>query len=101
MNLRSRATGISTGDQAMFVRREVFEALGGFAEIALMEDVELSRRLKRAGRIASLREKVTTSSRRWRRRGVIRTIALMWSLRALYFFGVSPQRLRRLYGDAR
>jgi rSAM/selenodomain-associated transferase 2 len=101
MNLRSRATGISTGDQAMFVRREVFETLGGFADIPLMEDVEFSRRLKRAGRIACLRSKVTTSSRRWLRRGVIRTILLMWSLRLLFFCGVSPERMSRLYPDER
>lgn len=101
MNLRSRLTGISTGDQAMFVRREVFEALGGFPDIALMEDIAFSRRLKRAGRLACLRSRVTTSSRRWRRRGTIRTVLLMWLLRALYFAGVSPDRLGRLYTDAR
>lgn len=101
MNLRSRLTGIATGDQAIFVRRATFEQLGGFARIPLMEDVELSRRLKRAGRIACLRERVTTSARRWQQDGVVRTILLMWTLRLLYFFGASPSQLKRLYTDTR
>jgi rSAM/selenodomain-associated transferase 2 len=94
MNLRSRLTGIATGDQAMFVRRELFP---GFPEIALMEDIALSRRLKRLGRPTCLRQKVLTSGRRWESRGVLRTVFLMWSLRLLYFLGASPDRLRRLY----
>jgi rSAM/selenodomain-associated transferase 2 len=94
MNLRSRLTGIATGDQAMFVRRELFP---GFPEIALMEDIALSRRLKRLGRPTCLRQKVRTSGRRWESRGVLRTIFLMWSLRLLYFLGASPDRLMRLY----
>jgi rSAM/selenodomain-associated transferase 2 len=97
MNLRSRLTGIFTGDQAIFVRRSVFEALGGYADLPLMEDVELSRRLKRCGRLACLRERVTTSARRWQRDGVARTIGLMWLLRFLYSGGVSPERLHRWY----
>lgn len=101
MNLRSRWSGIATGDQAIFVRRAVFESVGGFAEIPLMEDIELSRRLKRAGRIAPLRQRVATSSRRWREGGPVSTILLMWRLRLLYFLGVSPQRLRRAYVDRR
>ena len=101
MNWRSRCSRIATGDQAMFVRREVFDRMGGYADIPLMEDVELSRRLKGAGRIACLRQRVTTSARRWQAHGVVKTILLMWTLRALYFFGVSPVRLRRLYDDAR
>ncbi len=101
MNWRSRLSRIATGDQAIFVRREVFERLGGFAEIPLMEDVDFSRRMKRAGGVACLRQRVTTSARRWQQHGVVKTIMLMWSLRALYFFGVSPLRLRRLYDDAR
>ncbi len=97
MNLRSRWSGISTGDQALFVRRDVFEALGGFPDIPLMEDVELTRRLKRRGRQAALRERVTTSARKWEREGVTRTIGLMWTLRFLYACGVSPARLHRWY----
>jgi rSAM/selenodomain-associated transferase 2 len=97
MNLRSRLSGIATGDQAMFVRRDVFEALGGFPEIALMEDVELSRRLRRRGRLACLRLRVTTSGRKWQREGAVRTVLLMWSLRLLYFLGASPARLHRWY----
>lgn len=101
MNLRSRWTGIATGDQAIFVRRSVFDQLGGFAEIPIMEDIEFSRRLKRIGRIAALRATVTTSYRRWQAYGPIRTILLMWSLRSLYWIGINPRHLKRLYGDAR
>jgi rSAM/selenodomain-associated transferase 2 len=94
MNLRSRLTGIATGDQAMFVRRELFP---GFPEIALMEDIALSRLLRRRGRPTCLRDRVVTSGRRWESRGVLRTIALMWGLRLLYFLGAAPARLARLY----
>ncbi|MCP9450886.1 MAG: TIGR04283 family arsenosugar biosynthesis glycosyltransferase, partial [Nitrospira sp.] len=101
MNLRSRWTGIATGDQAIFVRRKVFEDLGGFPDIPLMEDIEFSRRLKRAGRIARLRQTVTTSFRRWERQGPFRTITLMWTLRLLYWLGVSPHRLKDFYAVVR
>ena len=101
MNRRSRLTRISTGDQAIFIRRVLFERLGGYADIPLMEDVDLSRRMKRAGRVACLRQRVTTSARRWQKDGVLRTILLMWSLRALYFCGVSPARLQRVYANTR
>ena len=101
INRRSRLTRISTGDQAIFIRRAVFDRLGGYADIPLMEDIDLSRRMKHAGRIACLRQQVTTSARRWQKDGVVRTILLMWSLRALYFFGVSPARLQRVYRNAR
>lgn len=101
MNARSRWTKICTGDQALFVRRETFLTLGGLPELALMEDIEFSRRLKRAGRIACLRERVRTSARRWQRDGVLRTIALMWTLRLAYFCGVSPRRLKAWYGETR
>jgi rSAM/selenodomain-associated transferase 2 len=93
MNWRSRWSGIATGDQGIFVRRAAFEALGGYPDIPLMEDVELTRRLKRLGRIACLPARVTTSSRKWEREGIARTIVLMWTLRLLYFLGVSPARL--------
>jgi rSAM/selenodomain-associated transferase 2 len=100
MNLRSRLTGISTGDQAIFVRRSAFERLGGYPEIALMEDVELTRRLKRIGRFAPLRLQVTTAARRWEKNGIARTIVLMWTLRVLYFCGIGPDRLHRWYYGA-
>jgi rSAM/selenodomain-associated transferase 2 len=100
MNLRSRMTGICTGDQAIFVKRAVFEAAGGFAPIALMEDIAISIRLKQFGRPACLRAHVITSGRKWRRHGVWHTILLMWRLRLAYFFGSDPVRLARLYGYA-
>ncbi len=96
-NLRSRFTGIFTGDQTIFVRREAFEAAGGFPEIPLMEDVEFSRQLKRLGRVACLHTPVVGSTRKWRREGVWRTVALMWVVRALYALGASSERLHRLY----
>jgi rSAM/selenodomain-associated transferase 2 len=94
MNLRSRLTGIATGDQAIFVRREAFP---GFPEIALMEDVAFSSIMKRRARPACLRAKVVTSGRRWESRGVLRTIFLMWRLRLMYFFGARPDDLARIY----
>ena len=97
MNLRSRLTGIATGDQALFVRRDVFDAVGGFPEQPLMEDIELSKRLRRRGRPACLRARVTTSGRRWDSRGAWRTIVLMWRLRLLYWLGVPAERLAATY----
>ncbi len=97
MNLRSRISGIATGDQAIFVSRHAFEALGGFPDQSLMEDVELSSRLLRRGRPLCLGPPVVTSGRRWVSRGIWRTIFLMWWLRLLYFFGMAPDRLARLY----
>jgi rSAM/selenodomain-associated transferase 2 len=97
MNLRSRLTGIATGDQAMFVRASVFRQLAGFPDQPLMEDVELSRRLKRLGPPCCLQQRVVTSGRRWDQRGAWRTVLLMWRLRWLYWLGASPERLARLY----
>jgi rSAM/selenodomain-associated transferase 2 len=97
MNLRSRLSGICTGDQALFVRREVFEQLGGFPVIDLMEDIALSAKLRRRSAPLALREQVLTSGRRWEKHGVWRTIALMWWLRLRYFLGASPRALRRAY----
>jgi rSAM/selenodomain-associated transferase 2 len=94
MNLRSRLSGIATGDQAIFVRRAAFP---GFPEIALMEDIAFCKRMKRLGPPACLREKVLTSGRRWEARGVLRTIVLMWRLRLAYFLGADPERLSRIY----
>ncbi len=101
INLRSRLTKISTGDQGIFVRRDLFERVGGFPDQPLMEDIEFSKRLKREGRLACLRDKVTTSSRRWEKHGIIRTTMLMWKLRFLYWVGVTPERLARMYQYAR
>lgn len=97
MNLRSRLSGIATGDQGIFVRRALFERIGGYPSIALMEDIALSRLLKRHGRPVCLRQRLQTSSRRWERDGVWRTILLMWRLRLAYFFGADPARLARMY----
>lgn len=98
MNQRSRASGIATGDQAVFVRRSVFESLGGFAPLALMEDIEFSARLRRVGAPACLRERVTTDGRRWDQRGFWRTVWLMWRLRAAYTLGADPHALALRYG---
>jgi len=99
MNLRSRLTRVATGDQAIFVKRSVFEALSGFADIPLMEDVEISKRLRRQASPMIWPTPAHTSSRRWRRHGIARTIFLMWSLRLQYVLGVSPAVLyRRYYG---
>ncbi len=97
MNLRSRWTGIATGDQAMFVERALFEQVGGFPVQPLMEDIELSKRLRALAKPACLRERVLTSGRRWEERGVWRTIVLMWRLRWRYWRGVSAHVLAREY----
>ena len=97
MNVRSRLTGIATGDQAMFVRRTTFEKLGGFPPIALMEDVAFAARLKRESKPLCLRARVTVSSRKWEREGAIRTILLMWRLRLAFFLGADPDELARRY----
>ena len=99
MNLRSRASGIATGDQAMFVRREAFVRAGGFPPLGLMEDVALGRRLKCLSSPLCLREIAATSGRRWERHGVLRTIVLMWWLRFCFFFGAEPSRLARRYSN--
>ena len=98
INLRSRLTGIATGDQCMFVRHDLFRAVGGFPDIPLMEDIALSRRLLQHGRPACLREQVITSARRWECEGVWRTVLLMWRLRAAYFLGADPAQLALRYG---
>jgi len=101
MNARSRLTGIATGDQAIFVRRAAFEAAGGFPPIALMEDVALSKALKRRGPPLCLRTRAVTSGRRWERQGTLATILLMWRLRLAYFLGADPARLAQRYGSGR
>ncbi|MDZ4099836.1 MAG: TIGR04283 family arsenosugar biosynthesis glycosyltransferase [Methylophilaceae bacterium] len=98
MNWRSRITGIATGDQAIFVRREAFESLGGFPEIPLMEDIAFSSAMQSGfGSPLCLRDKVITSSRRWEKNGIFRTILLMWKLRLAYFLGVPPEQLAQQY----
>lgn len=97
MNLRSRLTGIATGDQAIFVKRDDFFAVGGFPPLPLMEDIELSSRLKQRSAPLCLHARVTTSGRRWETHGVCRTIFLMWSLRLRYRLGTPAETLARAY----
>lgn len=97
INLRSRLTGVASGDQGIFVARATFDALGGYAQIPLMEDLELCRRLKRLARPQCLRPPLSTSSRRWERGGVWRTVLLMWRLRLAYYCGANPEQLARQY----
>ena len=97
MNLRSRITGVATGDQAMFVRREAFVRAGGFPALPLMEDIALSAALKALSRPLCLSDKAVTSGRRWERNGVLRTVLLIWRLRLQFLFGAAPERLARLY----
>lgn len=97
MNWRSRISGIATGDQCLFMRHEIFATIGGYPNIALMEDIAISKLLKQHGRPLCIKQKVLTSSRRWEQQGVLRTILLMWRLRLGYFLGEDPQRLARIY----
>lgn len=97
MNVRSAMTRIATGDQMLFLRREVFEETGGFEPIPLMEDIAYCRRLRRISAPRTVREPVVTSSRRWEEQGVVRTVLQMWALRLAYFLGASPVRLWHHY----
>jgi rSAM/selenodomain-associated transferase 2 len=101
MNLRSRLTGICTGDQGIFVRRDLLETIGGIPDQPLMEDIELTKRLRRHARPTCLDTPIRTSARRWRARGIAATVLLMWRLRVQYFFGTSPEVLLRAYRDER
>ena len=101
INVRSCLTKVSTGDQGIFVSREAYEAVGGIPDIALMEDVAFSKKLKNLGKVACLKDTLITSSRRWETCGVWRTIYLMWKLRLLFWLGVSPDTLAKMYRDAR
>lgn len=101
ISLRSRLSRVATGDQAIFVRQEIFAELGGYPDIPLMEDVAFSQALKRRGTVACLRSRVVTSARRWEREGIWGTILKMWMLKSLYLVGISPVRLKRYYGDTR
>ena len=98
---RSRLSGVASGDQAIFVSRDVFEEIGGYTVMPLFEDIDLSRRLMRWGQFSGMDARVITSARRWEHGGTIRTILRMWTLRVLYYCGVSPERLARYYGVAR
>ncbi len=97
INLRSRFSHIATGDQAIFITKSLFQKVNGYPEIPLMEDIAISKRLKKISSPYCLRQKVVTSSRRWEERGIIRTVFKMWRLRLLYTFGVDPERLAREY----
>ncbi|MEK6678900.1 MAG: TIGR04283 family arsenosugar biosynthesis glycosyltransferase [Nitrospirota bacterium] len=97
MNWRSRLTSIFTGDQAIFIRKSVFKDIGGYLEIPLMEDIALSKKMKRTGRVACLGDSTITSARKWKEEGIIKTILLMWFLRLLYFFKISPIFLSKIY----
>lgn len=97
INQRSRLTAVATGDQMLFLRRDVFEQTGGFDPLPLMEDVAYSKRLRQLAPPCVVAEPVQTSSRRWEQHGVVRTVVQMWSLRLAYFCGVSPTRLARIY----
>lgn len=101
MNWRSAATGICTGDQGLFMTMAVFEEAGGFADIPLMEDIDLCRRLKRIGKPARVRSPVVTAARRWRAEGTARTVITMWWLRLRYWMGASPATLAKRYGPVR
>jgi len=97
MNQRSRLSGIATGDQGLFVTRQAYDGAGGFPEIPLMEDIALSRALRRSGRPASIQQPLVSSPRRWLSHGVLRTILRMWVLRLAYSLGASPERLAAYY----
>lgn len=97
MNLRSKLSAVATGDQCVFVCRTTFNEIGEFADIPLMEDVEISKRLRRQGAPLIMKSRVTTSSRRWEKKGILRTVLLMWRLRLYYFLGVSPDKLVKRY----
>lgn len=98
MNVRSRLTGIATGDQTIFATRAAFDSVGGFPQLALMEDIAFAARIKRISRPVCLTARVTTSARRWQKQGTLRTVLLMWRLRLAYFLGADPALLARRYG---
>jgi len=101
ISLRSRLMRSATGDQSIFVRRGIFEQLGGFADLELCEDVDFARRLRRVGRVACLRSRVVTSARRWRKDGLILTVIRMWVIKSLFLAGVPSRWLKRQYADTR
>ncbi len=101
INIRSRVSGIATGDQAMYARRELFEQVNGFDDLSLMEDVALSKKLKRYARPHCITRKAATSARRWQQKGICKTVLLMWALRFAYFVGVPSGWLGKAYRQVR
>ena len=101
INARSCLTKVSTGDQGIFVSREAYEAVGGIPNIALMEDVAFTKKLRKLGKVACLKDTLVTSSRRWEKFGVFKTVYLMWKLRLLFWLGMSPDKLAKMYKEAR
>lgn len=101
INIRDGLFGGFTGDQAIFIKRDVYDKLGGFKEIELCEDLDMARRLKKEGKVVQLPLLVTTAARRWEKRGPIKTILLMWLIRILFYAGVTPEKLSMLYSDVR
>lgn len=101
MNIRSRVSGVATGDQAIFVHRALFDQVGGFDKLSLMEDVAFCKKLRRLANPHCLRQKVVTSARRWEQNGVVQTVLKMWWYRLLFFFGVSPDKFVNEYRDVR
>lgn len=97
INFRSKITGISTGDQSLFIHKDLFDRVGGFTDIEIMEDIDMSRKLKKISRPVIAQTCLITSARRWQSRGILRTILLMWKLRLYYFFGVAPKKLAKMY----
>ena len=97
MNKRSCLTGIATGDQAIFIQKNMFREVNGFPDIPLMEDIEISKKLKHYSKAVCIKEKVITSSRRWEEHGILRTVLLMWSIRLGWFLGISAERLNKIY----
>jgi rSAM/selenodomain-associated transferase 2 len=100
-NLRAKYLNLIFGDQGIFIKKEVFESLGGFPEIELMEDWEFSKKLAKTGELLFLDKKIYTSARRWEEYGVLKTILLMHKIKILYLFGYSPEKLKQIYRDAR
>lgn len=99
MNLRSRLTSIATGDQGIFVTRRLFQTVGGFPAVALMEDIALSKKLRKQGAPLRLKESISVSARRWEANGVLPTIFFMWRLRLAYFLGTDPEQLALAYDE--
>ena len=97
MNKRSRLTGIVTGDHAMFVKRETYFNCSGFPDFPIMEDIEISKRLKKIAPPVCLNSKVVSSSRKWEKQGIVTTIIKMWCLRLLFFVGVPSEKLVKIY----
>ncbi len=100
-NLRAKYLNLIFGDQGIFVRRDVFNELGGFPEIELMEDWEFSKTMAKKGRLLYVDKKIYTSARRWEKHGVLKTIILMHKIKILYKLGISPSKLKEIYRDAR